>query len=137
MQLHPYLNFNGTCEEALNFYKEVLNGEIVGISHFSEMPMEISEEDKNRVLNATFNFGNNSFMASDTMPGSGTPTSGNVTLALVTTDIDATNSTFAALAEGGKINMPLDDAFWGARFGMLTDKFGIEWMINCELPKAE
>lgn len=137
MQLQAYLNFNGTCEAALNFYKDVFGGEIVGISRFGDAPMELNEEDKNRIMNATFNFGNNTFMASDTMPGSGTPTSGNITLALVTNDVEATDRTFAALAEGGEIRMPLEDTFWGARFGMLTDKFGIEWMINCDLPKPE
>ena len=132
MQLQAYLTFNGTCEAALNFYKDVLGGEIVGISRFGETPMEFAEEDKNRIMNAVFNFGTNTFMASDTMPGEGTPTKGNITMALVTTDIEATERTFAALAEGGQVAMPLENTFWNAKFGMLIDKFGIEWMINCD-----
>ncbi len=137
MQLQAYLNFDGTCEEALNFYKDVFNGEISDLSRFGDAPMAFSEDDKNRVMNANFTFKNNVFMASDTMPGSGAPKSGNVTMALVTTDLEETDKTFYALAEGGEIRMPLEDTFWGARFGMLTDKYGIEWMINCELPKTE
>lgn len=137
MQLQPYLTFNGTCEDALNFYKAVFNGEIIDISRFGETPMEFGEEDKNRVMNAIFKAGDIAFMASDTMPGQGTPTNGNITMALVTTDLEATDRTFAALAEDGTITMPLDNTFWNARFGMLIDKFGIEWMINCDLPAAE
>lgn len=137
MQLHPYLTFYGSCEAALNFYKTIFGGEIVGLSYFGDSPMEIGEDDKKRVMHATFNFGNNSFMASDSMPGQDAPTRSNITLSLGTDDLEATNHTFAALAEGGQITMPLEDTFWGARFGMLTDKFGIHWMINCELPKEE
>lgn len=137
MQLQPYLTFNGTCEDALNFYKAVFNGEIIDISRFGETPMEFAEEDKSRVMNAIFKAGDIAFMASDTMPGQGTPTNGNITMALVTTDIEATDRTFAALAEGGTTTMPLDNTFWNARFGMLIDKFGIEWMINCDLPTVE
>ena len=137
MQLSPYLAFNDTCEAALNFYKDIFDGEIVGLMRFGDSPMEISEDAKNRVMHATFNFGNNSFMASDSMPGQDAPDCSNITMSLGTNDMEATNTTFSALAEGGRINMPLEDTFWGARFGMLTDKFGINWMINCELPKTE
>lgn len=137
MELSAYLTFNGTCEAALNFYKDIFNGEIVGLMRFSDSPMEVGDDDKNRVMHATFNFGSNSFMASDSMPGQDAPDCSNITMSLGTDDIEATNTTFAALSEGGRVNMPLEDTFWGARFGMLTDKFGINWMINCELPKAE
>jgi PhnB protein len=137
MQLSPYLAFNGTCEAALNFYKDIFNGEIVEFMRFGDSPMEISDDAKNRVMHATLNFGSNSFMASDSMPGQDAPDCSNITMSLGTNDLEATNKTFAALSEGGQINMPLEDTFWGARFGMLTDKFGINWMINCELPKTE
>ncbi len=104
---------------------------------FGDSPMEIPEDAKNRIMHATFNFGSSSFMASDSMPGQDVPNCSNITMSLGTEDIEATNTTFSALATGGRINMPLEDTFWGARFGMLTDKFGINWMINCELPKTE
>ena len=138
MQLFPYLNFNGDCEAALNFYQSIFGGEIVGLSRFGESPMEVSDADKNRVMNATFNFGNgSSLMASDSMPGQDVTSGSNITLCIGTEDIEATNRCFAQLAEGGLITMPLDNTFWGARFGMLTDKYGISWMFNCELPKEE
>ncbi len=137
MQLQAYLTFNGNCEEALNFYKDALDGEIVGIMRFGDSPVEVGDDDKKRIMNASFKFGDNTFMASDTMPGQDGPTTSNIAMALVTTDLEATDRTFSALAEGGKITMPLDNTFWNARFGMLTDKFGIEWMINCDLPKSE
>ncbi len=134
MQLYPYLTFNGNCEDAMNFYKDALNGEIIGISRFGDSPMEVSENDKNRIMNVEFKAGDIAFMASDTMPGQNGPTSSNITMALVTTNREETDRTFAALSAGGQVTMPLEVTFWNAYFGMFTDKFGISWMINCDLP---
>ena len=136
MQLHPYLNFGGDCETALNFYKTALDGEIVGLMRFGDSPMDLHEDDKNRVMHATFNFGDgSSFMASDSMPGQPRAVGSNITMSIGTSDLAATEKYFNQLANGGTITMPLEDTFWAARFGMLTDKFGVNWMFNCELPK--
>ena len=138
MQLHAYLTFNGTCEDALNFYKDVFDGEIVGLSRFGEAPMPMDDDAKNRVMHATLNFGDgNSLMASDSMGGQEVPSTSSITLSLSGTDLEEGTRYFEQLSEGGQVNMPFEDTFWGARFGMLTDKFGINWMINCELPKPE
>ena len=132
MELIPYLMFNGNCAEALEFYKDSLGGSIEGLSTFGEAPMPCEEADKNKVMHATFKFHNGMLMASDSM-GSRAPVPGsNVHLSLNLHDNNDMEQKFNKLADGGQVTMPLQDTFWGARFGMLIDKFGIYWMFNCE-----
>jgi PhnB protein len=136
MQLEPYLFFTGgKCEEALNFYKGVFNGEIEGLSRWKEMPDDaggppVTLDTENRVMHATFRAPGVSFMASDASPGK-TYGEGPMSLSLGTGDVAEAERVFKGLADGGSVEMPLTDTFWGAKFGMLTDKFGIDWMINC------
>lgn len=135
MELEPYLHFGGTCEEALTFYKEVFAGEVVALMRFSEMKgMQIPPGYEEKVMHSSFKSSALKFMAADRMPGapesSGPP---GVSLSLSTRDVDEGERLFAMLsAAGGTITLPMADMFWGARFGMLTDKFGISWMINAE-----
>lgn len=137
MQLEPYLFFTGgKCEEALNFYKGVFNGEIEGLSRWKEMPKDaggppVTPETENMVMHANFKSPGVSFMASDATPGK-TYGEGSISLSLGTGDVAEAERVFKSLAEGGSVEMPLADMFWGAKFGMLTDKFGIDWMINCQ-----
>ncbi|MGB8193825.1 MAG: VOC family protein [Chitinophagaceae bacterium] len=141
MQLTPYITFDGTCEEALNFYAKALDGEIQNLMRFEGSPAEnMSPGDKQKVLHAHFKAGEVFFMASDAgdrgkdappMPSD----SGMVHLSLNMESDDQLNKVFNALGEGGKVTMPLQDTFWGARFGMLQDKFGINWMFNLEKNK--
>jgi len=135
MQLEPYLLFSGNCEEALNFYKEIFGGTIEGLSRWSEMPPnekgpQVTPETANRVMHATFRSPGVSFMASDASPGK-TYGEGPITLSLGTTDLAEAERVFNALAGGGNVEVPMTDMFWGAKFGMLTDKYGIDWMVNC------
>lgn len=135
MQLEPYLFFKGNCEEALNFYKGVFGGEIVGLSRWSDMPKdaagpEVTPDTADRVMHASFQSPGVSFMASDATPGK-TYGEGPISMSLGTNDVAEAERVFNALAEGGLVEMPLADMFWGAKFGMLTDKFGIDWMVNC------
>ena len=135
MQLEPYLLFDGKCEEALSFYKQVFGGEIEGLSRWSEMPKDaggppVTAQTGNRVMHATFKAPGFSFMASDATPGK-VYGEGPISLSIATSDVSEAERVFARLAEGGNVEMPLADAFWGAKFGMLTDKFGIDWMISC------
>ena len=130
MQLTPYLMFNGTCEEALNFYATTIGGEIKHLSRFEGSPIESMSDDKQKVMHATFEGNGFAFMASDgSKPGSD---SSNVHLCLDYNDASAMENVFNALGDGGKITMPLQDTFWGAKFGMLTDRYGINWMFNHE-----
>lgn len=131
----PYLNFNGNAAEALEFYSKALNGEVLFKQTFGESPMESPEEQKNKIMHASFKAGNLHFMVSDTMPGQPVNSGSNLSLSLNFEDADEMNKTFTALAEGGKITMELQDTFWGARFGMLQDKFGFNWMFNRDYKK--
>jgi len=132
-QLNVYLAFPGTCEEALNFYKTCLDGEIVSISRFGESPVETPEAYKQKIMHAEFKADGIFFMASDGMPGQPVPPGDMVSLSINLTDAQEQETIFNRLAEGGKVTMPLETTFWGAVFGMVTDKFGIHWMLNREV----
>lgn len=141
MQLEPYLLFDGKCEEALNFYKDVFNGQIEGLSRWKEMPKgsdgpQVTAETENRVMHANFRAPGVSFMASDATPGK-TYGEGPISLSIGTEEIPEAERIFNRLAQGGNVEMPMTDMFWGAKFGMLTDKYGIDWMINCQLQPSQ
>lgn len=132
MKLTPYLMFNGTCEEALNFYCITIGGEIKTLSRYGGSPAESMSDDKEKVMHANFEGNGITLLASDGTEKEAS-NSGNIHLCLDFKDANAMENVFNALAQGGKITMPLENTFWGARFGMLTDKFGINWMFNSEL----
>jgi PhnB protein len=132
MKLTPYIHFAGNAEEALNFYKEVLGGEIVMLSRYGDSPMATDEDYKQKIVHARLLFGNNMIMISDTFKGNDINTSGNIQLSVEVPDKVQMETIFAKMAAGGKITMPLQDQFWGATFGMLEDKFGVSWMFNHE-----
>lgn len=125
--------FDGSCEEALNFYATAMDGKILDIMRFGDMPGEnpMSDADKKKVMHSNFEAGKVRFMASDNPMGN-SGKGGQVNLSLHFEDGDKQEKVFNALAEGGTITMPLQDTFWGARFGMLQDKYGINWMFNKE-----
>lgn len=131
----PYLNFNGNAREALEFYGKALNGEIVYQQTWGESPMESPAGQKDKIMHASFKAGDLNFLVSDGMPEQPVTTGTNLSLSLNFNDLDEINKTFTALSEGGKITMELQDTFWGARFGMLTDKFGFNWMFNHDYKK--
>lgn len=132
MTLTPYIMFNGNCEEALNFYAKALDGKITDMNRFGEAP-ESMGADAQKVMHANFVAGAIHLMASD---GNEADATGNmVQLSLNFTDVAEEEKVFAALSEGAQVTMPLQDTFWGARFGMLTDKFGIRWMFNYDKPQ--
>jgi PhnB protein len=129
----PYLNFDGDCREAMTFYQRCLGGELRVVT-FADAPMESPPESRDRVLNAHLASGPVVVMASDTMPGAEFVEGNNVCLSVECADVGQVESLYEALAEGGEATMRPHDAFWGDRFGMLTDRFGIRWMLNCPLP---
>lgn len=131
MTLDVYLNFpDGRCEEALKFYAEILGGDIVSMQRFGEGPMEVPEGAQNHVMHAEFKAGEVFFLASDTMPGQPIVRGNNMSLTISMDNEAEQKKAFDALAEGGTVTMPLEKTFWGAYFGMLTDKFGINWMLS-------
>lgn len=135
MKLFPYLNFRGNCEEALKFYKEALNGEIIQLGRYGESPMKSPEEFKDKIIHGRLQFGDALIMASDAMGERAVNTGDNISLSVDCDDDQQLEGVFSKMAAGGKITMPLQEQFWGAKFGMLTDKFGIHWMFNCEKKK--
>lgn len=131
LQLAPYIFFYGRCEEALEFYKKAIGG-TYELQRNSEAPpdMQPSANFKDKVMHATFTGSGITFMASDGREAKVVdPEAGNICLSLAATEAAEGDRVFNALSEGGKVGMPLGEAFWGGRFGMLTDRFGNEWMI--------
>lgn len=134
MELEPYLFITGgKCEEALNFYKRIFGGDIAEVMRWKEAPAEMSmpAELGNRIMHATFRSPAVKFMASDAQPTTQYG-DGPISLSLSTKDESEAKRLFDALAQGGKVEVPLEKAFWGALFGMLSDKYGIDWMVNCQ-----
>jgi PhnB protein len=133
MELQIYLSFNGNCEEALNFYKNALKGEIIDLTRYEGSPMMVGDADKQKILHSTFKFDGGTFMAADNTQDNPVTMGNNIWLTISSRDLNFTEKTFELLSEKGKVTMPLQDTYWGARFGMLIDKFGVGWMFNCQL----
>lgn len=137
MTVIPYLHFEGQAEEALNFYKNIFDGEITMVSRYGEAPMPIDEDWKNKLMHARLKFGNSMIYISDGPKDYKSSKDGNIQLSVDVPDQNKIEEVFNKMAEGGHVTMPLANQFWGAKFGMLKDKFGIGWMFNCELKKDE
>ena len=133
--INPYVNFDGNTEQAVKFWAEALNAKLE-IMRFGDSPMPSTPETKNRVMHATVKTDALTLMASDTMPGQPAATGGNVSLSLNFTDKAEQTRVWDRLAVGGKVTMPLNDEFFG-RFGMLTDKFGVSWMLHFNTAPAK
>lgn len=134
--INPYLNFPGNTEEAFTFYQSVFGGALY-IMRFSDTPQsgEIPTALKDKVMHASLPIGKNNYlMATDAIEEMGfSLTQGNNYYVCISPDSkEEADRFFNGLAEGGKVNMPLQDMFWGAYYGDLTDKFGIKWMVNYE-----
>ncbi len=139
MKIFSYLNFDGNAEEAMRFYQSVLGGEFPnGFMYMGDMPdaPPMSESDKKRVMHATLQISEDLvIMGSDTFPGFGPAyKNGNQThLYLDVPDRATADRVFGAFADGGQIEMPLEETFWGSYFGNVVDRFGIYWMISYDL----
>jgi len=132
MKVTPYLHFSGRCKEAFEFYAERLNGKILFSMTWGEAPgTNVSPEDKTKIMHATLSVGGSEIAGAD-MPGRDAATHQGFSLALAPESVDEAERMFQALAEGGQVNVPLQQTFWAARFGEVTDRFGISWMISCE-----
>jgi PhnB protein len=129
-QINAYLNFNGFTKEAMTFYKECLGGELV-MQKIAESPMaaQMPSEMGNHILHSSLINEGIVLMASDMM-GNAIVNGNSVGLCLNCSSAEEINKFFEALSAGGKITHPLHQSFWGATFGHLTDKFGINWMLN-------
>ncbi|TAN13216.1 MAG: VOC family protein [Chitinophagaceae bacterium] len=137
--VNPYLNFDGQAEEAFNFYKSVFGGEFMGtgIMHMKDTPgageMNLSEEEKNRVMHVSLPLGNGQvLMASDIVPSMGhkLTVGNNNYICLSTSSREESDRIFNALSKDGVVEMPMQDQFWGDYYGSFKDKFGVCWMIS-------
>jgi PhnB protein len=133
MEINPYLSFDGRCAEAFNFYASVLGGTILTLMPYGGSPMAnaVSEGWQDKVMHARLKVGNQIIMGSDSMPGQYEPPRGH-SLSISVADAAEAERIFPALAEGGTVHMALQATFWAVRFGVLQDRFGIAWMVNCE-----
>jgi len=133
MQLNPYLNFQGQCEEAFKSYEKTLKGNIEFLMRDGESPMahETPSDQKNSVMHATLRFGAQVIMGADAPPQHYEKPQG-FSISINVNDVEEAERIFQELSAGGSIRMPLQKTFWAERFGMFTDRFDIPWMINCE-----
>jgi PhnB protein len=133
MQINPYLFFTGQCEEAFKFYEKLLNGKIQMMMPHEGTPAEngVPPEWRKKIMHARMTFGDQVLMASDAPPGHQQKPQG-FSVSLSVDDPAEAERIFQGLAEGATITMPIQETFWAKRFAMLTDRFGIPWMINCE-----
>jgi PhnB protein len=137
MQLNPYLSFDGRCEAAFKFYEKALGGKIVAKMTYGETPMKEQSpaELHGKIAHIRMSIGDTLLMGSDSPPNRYEPAKGITVMLGIDTPGEA-ERVFKELSEGGTVTMPIEETFWARRFGMLTDQFGIPWMVNCERPHA-
>lgn len=136
MEVSPYLLFPGNCEAAFKFYERTLGGKVESMIPHEGTPAsaQVPPEWRSKILHARMKIGDRVLMGSDAPPGRQEPAKG-FSLSIELKDPVEAERLFNALAEGGRTNMPIQETFWAARFGMLVDQFGIPWMVNCEKPE--
>jgi PhnB protein len=134
MKLNPYLSFNDECEAAFKFYEQCLGGKIDSMMTFGESPMaeQTPPEKLDKIMHASLIVGDTVLMGSDAPPQFFEKPQG-FSVSLQFDNTVEAERIFNILAEDGTVQMPIQETFWAARFGMLIDRFGIPWMINCEL----
>jgi PhnB protein len=132
MEISPYLNFDGQCAAAFKLYEKVLGGKIVGLQTHGESPMaeQVPPEWRSKVLHARLEVGKAVLMGSDVPPPHYVKPQG-FGVSLSVDKPEEAERIFNALADGATVQMPIQKTFWSVRFGMLVDRFGIPWMVNC------
>jgi PhnB protein len=132
----PYLSFNGNCAEAMHFYEKVLNGKIEMMMKNADTPFaaQTPKEHLDRVMHARLALGNNAYLYGGDCPAQ-MPYEGikGISLALQYDTVAEAQKVFKSLSEGGQITMPMDATFWAKAFGMVKDKFGVDWAVNGEM----
>ena len=137
MTLNPYLFFDGQCADAFEFYKSVFGGEFEDRMTFADGPPEmgVPDAEKNRIMHVSLPIGGNTLMGADTVSTFGDPAkpANSMAISFAPKTKEEADKMFPLLADGGEITMPLQETFWNAYFGMITDKFGVRWMVNVTL----
>lgn len=136
MAVDIYLTFNGNCREAVEFYAKVFNAGEPQIMTFGDGPQNpeypLPEEAKDLVMHARLTLSGSNVMFSDNFPGNPFTAGNNITLAVVSRDIDEVRSAYEGLKEGGTVELELQETFWSKCYGKVTDKFGIGWQLSHE-----
>ena len=139
MRLNTYLTFDNQCREAFEFYRSVFGGEFLFIQTFGDGPpdMSVPESERDRIMHVSLPIGSSVLMGSDTCSAFGPPpdVGTNFSITVSPDGKDEADRVFAGLSERGTTVMPMEDAFWGAYFGMCIDRFGIRWQVNFEYPE--
>lgn len=135
MKVSPYLSFNGNCAEALAFYETALGAKVEGAMTWGESPMagQCPPGDENKIMHAAVQVGESLVMCSDAPPTMYSQPQG-ITVSLHVDDTGEAERVFGALSDGGTVRFALAETFWAKKFGMVVDRFGIPWMVNCSKP---
>ena len=133
MQMNPYLSFNGKCEAAFTFYERCFGGQLGAIFRYAGSPMasQVPEDWQDKVMHGSLTVGGQVLMGGDVVPDRYEAPRG-FSLSLQITSTTEAERIFHELAKEGRVAVPLEKTFWAARFGMVVDRFGIPWLINCE-----
>jgi PhnB protein len=137
LKLNPHLTYNGQCEAAFQLYERSFGGEIVTMLTYGNSPMadQVPVDWRGKIVHATLTVGESVLYGADVLPEQYQTPSG-IHMVLGLDDAEEAERIFEALSEGGTVQVPLQKTFWAVRFGMLLDRFGISWEINCESPSA-
>jgi PhnB protein len=130
----PYIGFKGNCREAIEFYKTALGAEVMFMQTVGESPMSDMGPPEN-IMHCTMKVGDSAIMMSDDPSPAAAGGGGNISLAIGLNDPERAKQIFGNLAQGGSVAMPLEKTYWAEAFGMVTDRFGIKWLVNCDAPK--
>lgn len=140
ISIHPYLNFQGNTEEAMNFYRSVFGSSFKAFQRFNDSPghEKMAKNEQSMIMHASLPIGNGIIMATDALESMGQTVNfgNNIYLSLVTDSEEEADRLFDRLSDGGKVEMPMSKMFWGAYFGICVDKFKVQWMVTHEAPKA-
>lgn len=131
--LNPYLNFNGNTEEVFNFYKSVFGGDFAMVMRFGDTPgcENMPETEKNGIMHIALPIGSNVLMGTDVPKSMEQVTAGtNMSISVNVSSREEADRVYNGLSAGGKATMPMNDMFWGDYYGMLTDRYQIQWMIS-------
>jgi PhnB protein len=132
--VNPYITFNGNCREAIELYKTALDAQVLFTQTLGESPMSHLGPAEN-IMHSTIKVGNSTIMMADDLSPDGKAGTGNISLAIGLNDPERAKQVFEKLAKDGSVIMALEKTYWAEAFGMLIDKFGVKWMINCDAPK--
>jgi PhnB protein len=133
--VNPYISFRGNCRGAIEFYKTALGAEVLFSQTVGESPMSGMGPAEN-IMHSTLKVGGSTIMMSDDPNPDAVASNSNISLAIGLNDPERAKQLFNNLAQGGAVIMPLEKTFWAEAFGMVTDKFGVKWMVNCDAPHA-